>query len=221
MVIIPILNQREEKYSSFYALVLNAGVLKPKDNVDEFNISTTYKTNYVGLLALLDKLQPFLDECTEEKRIIIQGSLSSYFHKYRSGDEFIYGKGKQMRQYALSKLCCSNLYVYLKDNNQNPYVKYLLAEPGVAVTNIYQNFKRWFKNLALFFLRIFTNDARTGSLSVMKLICDRCANGDYYRPAHLFHARGLPVKSIFKKQFINNKIIDEGREMVKMYERSK
>lgn len=208
------------KYPSFYALVLNAGVLKPKENIDEFNISNTYRTNFIGLLALVDRLKPFLDEAKEEKRIIIQGSLSSYFHKYKSGDEFIYGKGKQMRQYALSKLCCSNLYVYLKNNNENPYVKYLLAEPGVAITNIYQNFKKWFKNLSLFFLRIFTNDALTGSLATTKLICDICANGDYYRPAHFFHSRGLPIKSVFKKEFINYKIIEEGREIVKMYERS-
>lgn len=43
----------KEKYSDFYALILNAGILMPTEIVDEFHVSNVYRTNFIGSLILL------------------------------------------------------------------------------------------------------------------------------------------------------------------------
>ena len=162
------INIIKTKYSHFDSLVLNAGIYRPKEKVDEFHVSTVYRTNFIGLLALLTELKPFLDETEKEKRIIIQGSLSSFLYKYKKKDKFIYGTFGPFKQYSLSKLCCTNAFAFFRDNNHNPYVKYLLCEPGIANTNIYQNYPKWVRVLAPLFIGIFANDAKKGSLSACK-----------------------------------------------------
>ena len=206
------------EYKDFYALVLNAGIFIPKETVDEYNVTNVYRTNFIGPLALLFKLQQFLEKADSEKRIIIQGSLASFFEKYKKPERYIYGNGDKMSQYAISKLCCSNMYVYFKNINQNPNVKYLLCEPGIAATNLFRNYPKWFKNLATFFIRIFTNTAKEGSLSACKLMCDLAANGDYYRPRSLFSSKGLPKKAFYPQKYVFPAIIDDAIKIIKMYE---
>ena len=204
-------------YLDFYALVLNAGLFMPPEEVDEYHVSNVYKTNFLGLYALLDQLKDYLKETQEEKRIIIQGSVASFFHKYKNRDNFVYGKDKPFKQYSLSKLCCSNLYIHYRDNNENPYVKYLLCEPGAAATGLFKTSGKWFKIFSNFFTKTFTNDARKGSLTACKLICDVCANGDYYHPRHMFTAKGLPIKAKYRKNYIFPSIITDAQEMLKQY----
>ena len=208
----------KKDYGNFYALVLNAGVFLPKEEVDEFHISTTYKTNFIGALTLLLDLQELITSSNSERRIIIQGSLSSFFKKYKNKDRLIYGEEKLFNQYSLSKLCISNLYTYFRDDNENPYVKYLLSEPGISTTNIFQNFKKWFKSFSYPFICLMGNKAEIGCLSACKLLCDICANGDYYHPRHFFHAKGYPIKDVFPKKFIFENIITDGKKIIKTYE---
>ena len=208
----------KDKYSDFYALILNAGIFLPNDIIDEYHVSTVYRTNFIGIYILLKYLSDFLDNVDEEKRIVIQGSMSSYFYKYKNKDKFIFGEDKPLKQYSLSKLCCTNLFAHYRDNNLNHHVKYLLCEPGIATTDIYRNFKKWFKIISRPFFVIFTNSALEGSLSGCKLMCDAAANGDYYRPRHLFAAKGLPKKSQLPTKLINEDIIRDAKEMADMYE---
>ncbi len=210
-----------EKYSDFYSLVLNAGIYLRYPEVDEFHISRVYRNNFIGANILLKDLEKFLNNVDEEKRIIIQGSMASFAYKYKNKDKFIYGEDKAMKQYCLSKLCCSNLYVYYRDRNTNAHVKYLLCEPGIATTNLFNGFEKWFKNLALLFMKIFTNSAREGALSACKLMCDVAANGDYYKPRHFFTSKGLPKKRVFPKEYIFPNIMGDAEEVVKVYENAK
>lgn len=208
-----------EKYPHFYALVLNAGIFLPSEVVDEYHISNVYRTNFLGAYKLVSCLKDFLDNSSEERRIIIQGSVASFRYKYKNKkNNFIYGEVAPLKQYALSKLCVSNVYVYFRDNNQNPYVKYLLCEPGVALTNLFHNFKEWFKKIAFIYLKYFTNSAREGSLSACKLMCDIAANGDYCRPRGFFTAVGLPTKAKYTKKAIFQEIITDAEEVLKNYE---
>ena len=142
----------------------------------------------------------------------------TYYVKYKSKDNLIFGKGRPMKQYALSKLCISNLYAYHRDNNKNVNVKYLLCEPGAAATGLFKTFPKWFKKLAIGFLNIFTNSPKKGSLSGCKLMCDICANGDYYRPGGLFTISGFPKKAKFKSKTVYPNIISDAQEMLKQYE---
>ena len=207
----------KEKYSDFYALVLNAGIFLPNEVVDEFHISSVYRTNFIGSLILLKELNSFLETSNQERRIVFQGSVASFISKYNN-NKFIYGENKPLKQYNLSKLCITNLYAHYRDSNKNPYVKFLLCEPGVAFTNLFRNFKKWFKRIAFPFLKCFGASAREGSLSACKLICDVTANGDYYRPRGLFTAKGLPKKSELPLKYINKQIIIDGEEIAKIYE---
>ena len=209
------------KYSDFYALVLNAGIFLPQPIVDEYHVSNVYKTNFIGANVLLKDLKGLLDNAKEEKRIIIQGSMASFAYKYKNKNKFIYGEDKPMKQYCLSKLCCSNLYVHYRDTNSNVNVKYLLCEPGIATTNLFNGFKKWFKNLSLFFLKYLSNSAREGALSGCKLMCDIAANGDYYRPRHFFTSKGLPKKSSYPKKYIFLDIMNDAEDIIKVYENAK
>ena len=211
-------NTIKEKYSDFHALILNAGIFMPNEIVDEFHISTVYRTNFLGAQLLLIDLKDFLKETSSEKRIIIQGSLASFPYKYKNKDKLIYGEFKPFKQYCLSKLCISNLYTYYRDNNDNPYLKYLLCEPGAASTNLFRDFKKWFKSITYIFLKVFCSTAIEGSLSACKLMCDVVANGDYYRPRGFNSMKGLPKRALFPKKFINPNIISDGEELIKMYE---
>ena len=206
-----------KKYPDFYALILNAGIFLPKEVVDEYHVSSVYRTNFLGAYVLMKHLKDFLDESESERRIIIQGSVASFRYRYKNKDKFIYGEMAQLKQYALSKLCVSNVYVYYRDNNKNPNVKYLLCEPGVAFTNLFHNFKEWFKKIAFIYLKYFTNSARVGSLSGCKLMCGAAANGDYYRPRGPFTAVGLPKKAKYSKRAIYPNIITDAEEVLKNY----
>ena len=206
-----------DKYPDFYALVLNAGIFLPIEIVDEYHISNVYRTNFLGAYKLVSLLKSYLDRSNIERRVIIQGSVASFRYRYKNKDKFIYGEDAPLKQYALSKLCVSNVYVHFRDINQNPYVKYLLCEPGVAFTNLFHNFKKWFKNIAYPYLKLFTNSAREGSLSACKLMCDIVSNGDYYRPGGIFTAVGLPKKAKYTKRAIYPNIISDAEEILNNY----
>ncbi len=209
----------KEKYQDFYALILNAGIFLPEKIVDEYHVSNVYKTNFIGAMILLEDLRDLLNESELEKRIIFQGSVAYIAHKYKNKDKFIYGEDRPMKQYCLSKLCVSNLYTYSRDNNDNQNIKYLLCEPGVAYTNLFRNFKKWFKKISFPFLKYCCASASEGSLSACKLMCDDVSNGDYYHPRGLFTAKGLPKQGKFPNKYVNNSIILDGEEIVKLYEK--
>ena len=210
-------NAIKNQYSHFYALILNAGLFHPNEVVDEYHVSTVYRTNFLGAYELLKELKDYLGAVQEEKRIIIQGSVASFIKKYKNKDNFIYGKDKPFKQYSLSKLCCSNLHIYYRDNNTNPNVKYLLCEPGASSTGLFNSAPKWFKSAAIGFMKVFGNDAKEGSLSGCKLMCDVCANGDYYRPGHLFTAKGLPKMGKYPDKYIVPNIISDAEEALKQY----
>ena len=62
----------KNQYKDFYVLVLNAGVMFPPQVVDEYHVSTVYMVNFLGAYALIKDLEDFLNNATEEKRIIMK-----------------------------------------------------------------------------------------------------------------------------------------------------
>lgn len=207
----------KEQYKNFYALVLNAGIMYPKDVVDEKGISSVYRTNFLGAYELMNKIDPFLKEANEEHRIIIQGSMASYFYKYKNKTKFLNGKYSDFKQYSLSKLCCSNLFINRAKNNKNMYVKYGLCEPGIVDTGLFKNMNKWVRIPSRIFMPMISNSGLNGSLPAATLLCEIMANGDYYKPAHLFSAKGLPKKHKFPNKLDNENIIIDAKETIKKY----
>ena len=206
------------KYSDFYALVLNAGIFPRTTEVDEYHVSLTYKTNFLGECYLLKELEDYLSKTKEEKRIIIQGSVASFVYKYKNSNRFLYGEENARKSYSLSKLCCSNLYVHLKDNSKNKSVKYLLCEPGASSTNLFNGYHKWFKFIVQSWLRLFANTVEMSSLTACQLLTEPANNGDYYRPKGFASLKGLPKKIIYPEKWVFPAIIEDAKEVMKNYE---
>lgn len=193
-------------YPYFYGLVLNAGLFNAKKGeVNKDGYPVVSGTNAIGLLAILNKIDDELKKTTREKRIIIQGSLAAFLSKYKDVEKSIKNPCKNhFYQYNISKKLAVNYFDFYAKNNENPYVKFLLAEPGICATNIIRNYPKWFKPIAKGFMKIFCQPPMEGAFPVMHLLTNIVSNGDYYKPKHIFGYRGFPKKGkINKKHLIN------------------
>jgi NAD(P)-dependent dehydrogenase (short-subunit alcohol dehydrogenase family) len=206
----------QNEHYDFYTLILNAGVFSPKkDSTFEDSIPLTIGTNYLGPLYLLSLLQGFLSTVQEEKRIILQGSLAYHFVHYKNKNlSLLNGKQSLMKQYFVSKLGIAQTFSFYSSSNINPYVKYLLAEPGISNTQIIRNYKKWFKIIANGFLSVFLHSNVKASLSACHLTCQIVANGDYYRPRGLWAVSGYPHLSHFKKKRVDYRLIIDGLDIL-------
>ncbi|HOZ02737.1 MAG TPA: SDR family NAD(P)-dependent oxidoreductase [Bacilli bacterium] len=206
----------KNEHNDFYALILNAGVFSPKkSSTFENYVPLTIGTNFLGPLYLLSLIQDFLTTVKTEKRIILQGSLAYHFVHYKNKNlSLLNGKQSLMKQYFISKLGISQVFSFYSSSNTNPYVKYLLAEPGISNTQIIRNYKKWFKIIANGFLSVFLHSNVKASLSACHLACQIVANGDYYRPRGLWSVSGYPHLSHFKKKRVDYRIIIDGLDVL-------
>ncbi|MFA7032789.1 MAG: SDR family NAD(P)-dependent oxidoreductase [Bacilli bacterium] len=204
------------QHSDFSALILNAGVFRPRESLlFENNVPLTMGTNFLGPLYIVDLLQPFLQQVQSEKRIIFQGSLTYHINKYHSKEKsFLNIKEGLIKQYNISKLGVTQIFNFYSSSCHNPYVKYLLAEPGVSNTQIIRNYNKWFKNIASSFLSIFTHSNVKASLSACWLTTQRVANGSYYRPRGLAAISGYPCHAHFKMKYIDYRMVIDGLEII-------
>ena len=205
------------KHSDFYALVLNAGLFNAKKG--ELNVEglpTVSGTNAFGLACILMHLDEKLKDIESEKRIIIHGSLASRLSKYKGLEKsLLNAKAFHFTQYNNSKNAAHNLYYYYSRKNENPYIKYLLSEPGIAQSNIIRNYPKWFKWIAVGFMKIFCSTSKEGAAPTNYLISEKVANGDYMIPRGPWAIRGLPKKYVMKEKYIHPSQVEEKNAFIR------
>ena len=210
----------EELFNShkdFYALVLNAGLFNAKRGVlNNEGFPIVSGTNTFGLACILKDLDEKLKEVEDEKRIIIQGSLAARLSKYKGIEKsLLNAKANHFTQYNNTKNASHNLFYHYAMNNYNPNVKYLLAEPGIAYSNIIRNYPKWFRWFAKLAMRLLFQSAEEGALPSNYLISEKVANGDYYIPKAFLAIRGLPKKYFIKEKYIHPSQIEEINARIK------
>lgn len=208
-----------KSHPNFYGLILNAGILRPnKDSETKHGFPLTSGTNFFGVLLLLDKLDEFIQKTKEEKRIVIHGSCVMYNCKFKSIEESLLNNNLGLyKQYKLSKLAVANIYDYYATKNENPNVKYLLAEPGIARSNITRYYKQFVKTAWNSIVGFVFNDSVEGCLACARLVCDEINNGDYFRPRGILGYRGLPRKAEFIERLYIEGLIEDSKKII--YER--
>lgn len=189
-------NEITTKYAGFYALLLNAGILRPeKETFTKEGFPLTVGTNFYGLYHLLRKLYPLIKDTTEEKRVIIEGSLVTRSARYHGKKyDLIKTHSSTFHAYNISKIGVENLFNKYATLNTNPQLKIMLAEPGVCKTNIIHSFPSWIIKPANGFLNNFMHSPEKGSLPSVHLITEPHDNGDILLPRGLFSIGGFPKK---------------------------
>ena len=204
-----------KEHSDFYGLLLNAGIYHPGDckpSVDGY--SMTIATNFYANYVLLNELKTFLDETNEEKRIVIQGSLSSRLpiKKINLGEKF----NSQFHEYALSKYALTNLFLSLARENKNINTKYMLCEPGITSSNIIRGLPKIIQGLGTAFLKAFMMPTSIASLTAFTAISSSAAkNNDVYLPSGFFRINGYPKVFKIQRKYISNKYNKEVKELIK------
>lgn len=183
-----------KQYPDFYSLFLNAAILKPKqETYTEDGFPLVMGTNFYGLYHLLDKLYPLIKDTETEKRILFEGSLIARWAFYKSHKyDLIRSSSTKFKSYNVSKIAVENLFHHYATNNENPNLKFLLAEPGICKTDIIKNLPRWIIAPANTVLRIFTHSPQKGGLTSLHLLSEEHSNGDIMIPRGLFSINGLP-----------------------------
>jgi NAD(P)-dependent dehydrogenase (short-subunit alcohol dehydrogenase family) len=206
------------KYKDFYALFLNAGILKPEvEKFTEQGFPLTVGTNFYGLIYLLNKLYPFIKKTKKEKRIIFEGSLVGRYTKYNStANALEETSSKTFKAYNLSKVGVHSVFYKYCSENTNKNLKFLLAEPGICKTEIIKNFPRWIKKPANIFMNTFMNHPEKGALPSLHLISENHINGDSLYPDGLLSIAGFPKNSAIsnkdKKKF--KQIYDDAKSII-------
>ncbi|MCQ2776624.1 MAG: SDR family NAD(P)-dependent oxidoreductase [Bacilli bacterium] len=198
-------------HSNFDYLVLNAGVFNAKKGKqNEYGFPVVSGVNTFGLLAILKQLEIYLPNIDKETRIVIQGSLGIHFARYKNIEKSLLNPNKNhFYQYFNSKIADANLFHFYSINNQNPHVKFLMCEPGIAASNIIRNYPKWFIPIANGFIKTVFQTSDMGALSCMYLLTNYVSNGEYYRPSRIFGYKGYPKKAYLNKKIIKSSMIDE------------
>ncbi|MEA5061064.1 MAG: SDR family NAD(P)-dependent oxidoreductase [Erysipelotrichaceae bacterium] len=183
-------------YANFYALMLNAGILRPeKETFTKEGFPLTVGTNFYGLHHLMERLYPLIQNTMYEKRIIIEGSLVTRAAKYHGKKyDLIKTHSSTFHAYNISKIGVENLFAKYAQINKNPNLKFMLAEPGVCKTNIIHSFPSWIIKPANGFLKSFMHSPEKGSLPSVHLITEPHSNGDILLPRGMFSIGGFPKK---------------------------
>ena len=182
-------------HSSFYALVLNAGITqrkKPTKYVDGYPL--TIKTNFIGTNLLLETLLPLLKG---KHRFIFQGSLVAGWHlkKIKSlKDTNI----SFWQQYIISKAGVEALW-YQYSQSESPF-EFVLVEPGLSITDIIREFPKVIRWLAKTFSKLFSHSADKAALTAMLAMQSTTTDGSYIIPRGLFSCRGYPKLKKFPKK---------------------
>ena len=182
-------------HSSFYALVLNAGITqrkKPTKYVDGYPL--TIKTNFIGTNLLLETLLPLLKG---KHRFIFQGSLVAGWHlkKIKSlKDTNI----SFWQQYIISKAGVEALW-YKYSQSESPF-EFVLVEPGLSITDIIREFPKVIRWLAKTFSKLFSHSADKAALTAMLAMQSTTTDGSYIIPRGLFSCRGYPKLKKFPKK---------------------
>ena len=174
-------------YPSFYALILNAGLIQEKKKITYTDgYCTTIKANYIGVALLLKHLLPKL---TGEHRIIFQGSLGAGLHikKVTSLKEKKLG---MFEQYFLSKAGIESLFYHYANEQSN--CTFYLVEPGVTNTDIIRDFVTPIRQLGKVFLKCASHSPDKAALTSMKALQTDTRPNSFIVPRGFLTAMGYP-----------------------------
>ena len=200
-----------KEYSDWYALVLNAGIFKAKKGeLNKEGFPVVSGTNSFGLAYIIREVNKRILNDKVERKVIIQSSIAAYLTKFKNVQECLQNPNRYyFKQYNWSKNVCLNLGYHYAKENINPNIKYLIAEPGVASTNLFSTFPKWFAPIAKVGVRVLFQSAKEGALPVDYLISSDVTNGDYAVPKLFKGIRGLPRKRKINKKYIHPEQISE------------
>ena len=181
------------KYKDFDILVCNAGIMLPKKgSLSKQGNPLTADTNFIGLYRLLKGIVPY----HSNKRYVLQGSLVAGFHQPMKRS--IYNNElKLFDQYNLSKAGVEALYYYFYNSNKDNV--FVLTEPGVVSTDLFNGLKEPIKTLGKQFIKLVSHKPEKASLTLFKAIQDDTPNGSYIVPRGLNAVSGYPKIKTFPK----------------------
>lgn len=195
----------KEKHSDYYALVCNAGTLFPrKGSLSKQGNPLTLETNFIGLYHFLEQLVPLY----QNKRYVLQGSLASDLSNPKK--KSIYDNNlKLFTQYNISKAGVESLfYHYSEINNDNIFI---LAEPGITSTALFNGFKQPIRSIGKGFIKIFSHSPRKASLTLLKGLIESTPNKSFIVPRGLFTISGYPKIKRFPKKRIRGYLVNQLR----------
>lgn len=133
-------------YSVFDVLVLNAGILLPKEAKTVDGLEPTFQVNFLGHFLLCEGIIAHQRAKMRPLRVV---SLTSVMHrlvgpvfpveKEPTKWEQMFGEAKRWKAYALSKFATALLAQYLANNEQNKDQKLISAiavHPGAVRTQM-------------------------------------------------------------------------------------
>lgn len=202
------------KYPQFEGIILNAGILKPKnESLTKQGFKSVVGTNYLGIIYLVERLKQ-LDKCSS-KKIVFQSSLMAKIGTYKS-NELLTASSAKFHAYNISKMGVNHYFKYCLDNDNN--FSYYLAEPGACYSNIYQSFPKFILPLANVFMRLVFHSAKKGGLSALMLLTNQYDNGTILYPRGLLHMSGYPKKGKLAKKLKKSRdILRDGFDLVDPY----
>ena len=197
----------KEKYSDFYALILNAGMMIPDKKIKtEQGYTLTMGTNFIGVHYFVKEITKDLKG---QRRIIFQGSCTAANRVKKNID--IYSEKLSMwREYSVSKSGVEATFYHYYINNKDNNMMYLLCEPGIVGTDITRYYHPIIRFLGKYFLKVVTHKPPKGALTAIRCLQDDCNDGDYYVPRGIFTFMGYPKKKKFPKhrirEYLYNKL---------------
>ena len=203
----------KKKYQDFYGLVCNAGTLGPRKG-GEFTkegFPLAVGTNYLGLFYFYKKMQQFLDESTMKRKIIFQGSLVAGFKTSKKLD-LLTDDASQWKKYNLSKKCVETLFKYAYSNNNNENIDYLLSEPGVSKTSLFNSMNSLFRTVGGLFIKLTCHSPKIASLTMLRCLSEDTKNGETYLPRGPLRVRGYPKRFKYKENRYVERFITRGEE---------
>lgn len=181
-------------HHDFYALIMNAGIMQPKENLGYVNdIPLTIKTNYVGLNVLLDHLLPHLKE---EHRFIFQGSLVANW-RCKNVTSLKDNSLAPFKQYVFSKKCIEALYYHYSKIEQNQF-SFHLVEPGITNSEIIRDYPAFLRVGGHIFLKIVSHSPEKAALTALVAIQSTTPHNSFIIPR--FNYRGYPKIKEFPKK---------------------
>jgi NAD(P)-dependent dehydrogenase (short-subunit alcohol dehydrogenase family) len=173
-------------------LINNAGIMMPPYSLSEDGFESQMAANYLGHFALTGLLLPLLSK-TPGSRVVSLSSLAHNGGAIRFDDiNFKNGYNKRAA-YGQSKLACLMFAYELDRRLRKAGFKTLsvAAHPGVAATNLAQQFPRL---LSVFFPLVGQSAARGALPTLYAALGADINGGDYCGPRSMRQMRGEPVK---------------------------
>lgn len=188
-------------HSAIDLVIANAGYIPTEVITDDDGIEQGFNVTFLGHFALIGHLLDALLQANAP-RVVTVGSLA---HRNKRIVPMRLGLGttrSPMRAYSEAKL--AQLVFAIELNRRftaigSPAIS-LAAHPGAAKTGVMRErnalIQRAFHSRFTWpLLRLFVNDARTGSLPILRAAADPTAvGGDYYGPSGPFQLTGPPVR---------------------------